>query len=97
MPDPLLLAHEVAPFFFELGGRLSPVSIRDQMVRAQLLVDRAVIAKLISPSRPLLVIGAGAAGVTATIQAVEVHKVPTILIDRGRIPFAVQLGCQTAG
>ncbi len=64
MSFPFLVAHQIYPHFLNLAGRLSPVSIRDQIVRAQALVDDAVAAGLISrePWRPLLVVGAGAAG-----------------------------------
>jgi len=48
------------PPLFNLAGKLSPVSIRDQMVRGQLLAVRAHEEKLVTSDYPLLVIGAGA-------------------------------------
>jgi hypothetical protein len=42
MPDPFLLAHEVAEFVFDIGGKQAPISVRDQMVRGQSIVDRAL-------------------------------------------------------
>ncbi len=35
MSDPFLSAHQVYPHFFNLGGQVSPISIRDQMLREQ--------------------------------------------------------------
>jgi hypothetical protein len=57
------------PPLFNLAGKLSPVSIRDQMVRGQLLAVRAHEEKLVTNDYPLLVIGAGAAGVTVALTA----------------------------
>ena len=55
MPDPFLLAHIVAPLQFDLSGTLTPISIRDQMLRGRLIVDRAVEQGLVGPRRDLLV------------------------------------------
>src|ERR1019366_6151378 len=97
MSWPILVAHQIYPDFFNLGGRLAPVSIRDQMVRAQAFVDDAVAAGLIGtkPWRPLLIVGAGAAGATAAIWAAVHHHVPTMLIDRDSDAFNRQANCTT--
>ena len=92
MADPFLLAHIVHPLFFDIGGRLSPISIRDQMIRGRLVVDRAWEERLIGPSRDLLVIGAGAAGGTAAIRAAQ-RGVRTTLIDAAPAPFLRQALC----
>jgi len=93
--DPFLLAHVVAPLFFDIGGALSPVSIRDQMIRGRMIVDRAVAERLIDREhRSLLVIGAGAAGATAAIRAAR-HGVRTWLIDIAPRPFSRQSSCST--
>ena len=92
--DPFLLAHQAGPRFFDLSGKLIPISIRDQMIRGRLLVDRAVGEKLIGSDSPLLVIGAGACGATAAIRAAELD-VPTLLIDRDFDPFRRQENCRT--
>src|SRR5207253_1211302 len=90
-----LIAHQVYPYFFNLGGPLAPIGIRDQMVRAQAIVEDAIAEALIGPpDRPLLVVGAGAAGATAAIWAAR-HGVPTILIERGPSAFPLQAGCTT--
>ena len=96
MSFPVLVAHQVYPYFFNLGGRLSPISIRDQMVRAQLLIEQAWQAGLIggSDNRPLLVVGAGAAGATAAMSAAQL-RVRTTIVDAGTAPFLLQSGCQT--
>jgi len=96
MSDPFLSAHQVYPHFFNLGGRISPISIRDQMLRGQTIVERALEAKLIGGEepRPLLVVGAGAAGATAAIYAAS-KGVPTVLLDRDASPFTRQASCTT--
>jgi hypothetical protein len=96
MSDPFLSAHQVYPHFFNLGGRISPISIRDQMVRGQTIAERAIEAKLIGGEehRPLLVVGAGAAGATAAIYAAS-QGVPTVLLDRDASPFTRQAHCAT--
>ena len=94
MADPFLLNHLVSPLFFDLGGRLAPISIRDQMVRARMAVDRAIEEGLIGPQRPLLAIGAGAAGATAAIHSAACG-VPAVLIEAATAPFLRQAGCRT--
>jgi hypothetical protein len=94
LADPFLLAHLAAPLFFDLGGRLAPISIRDQMVRARMAVDRAIEEGLIGPRRPLLTIGAGAAGATAAIHSAS-RGVPVVLIEATPAPFLRQAGCRS--
>jgi hypothetical protein len=65
------------------------------MVRAQAIVEDAIAEGLIGPpDRPLLVVGAGAAGAAAAIWAAN-HRVPTTLIDRGPSAFTLQAACPT--
>jgi hypothetical protein len=110
--DPFLLAHIVRPFFFDIGGKLSPVSIRDQMIRGRMIVDRAyergIITGASATSRSgydgdedpfaaggeLLVVGAGAAGVTAALRAAG-HGIKTTLIEFEFAPFLRQASCQS--
>src|SRR5271156_537238 len=95
MADPFLLAHQIAESVFDIGGKLYPVSIRDQMVRGQSIIDRAVAAGFAATGRELLVIGAGAAGVIAALRAAAVG-IRTHLIDGQPdppAPFARQRGC----
>lgn len=80
--DPFLLTHNVESVLFDISSNLTPISIRDQMLRACVFVDRAVAAKLIEGrERPLLVIGAGVAGAVAATQALA-HGVRTILVEK---------------
>lgn len=92
--DPFLLAHRIRPYVFEIGGAQSPGSIRDQMLRACMLVDRAVELKLLSNDRRLLVVGAGAAGASAAIRAAKAG-IETTLIEKENQPFNVQAESHT--
>src|SRR5690242_3041515 len=92
--DPFLLAHQVGPRMFDLSGKLDPISIRDQMLRGLLLVDRALHEDLIGPKSPLLVVGAGACGATAALHAAE-EGVPTLLVDRKDQAFSLQRNCKS--
>lgn len=96
MSFPVPTAHQIYPYFFQLGGRMYPISIRDQMVRSQMLVEQALEAGLIGgpDDRPLLVVGAGAAGATAAMCAAA-FRVRTLLVDEGPAPFRLQAGCRT--
>jgi hypothetical protein len=69
MSDPLLDALQIEPRLFVLTVKgFSPISIRDQMVRAQWLAVRALQDGLVTVGgRVLVVCGAGAGGVTAAI------------------------------
>jgi hypothetical protein len=62
------------------------------MIRARLAVDRAIEEGLINSGRPLLVIGAGAAGATAAIRS-ALRGVSTVLIDAAPAPFLRQAAC----
>jgi ribulose 1,5-bisphosphate synthetase/thiazole synthase len=81
MSDPILEAHQILPRFFLLTAKgFSPISIRDQMVRAQWLVERAWTTGALSKGARVLVVGAGAAGATAAITAGQ-HRLDTTLIE----------------
>jgi hypothetical protein len=94
MLDPYLRNHFVNSRTFSVGGRLSPISIRDQIIRGYMLVDRAHEQKLIQKddNLPLLIAGAGVSGITAAIRA-GFYGVPTLVIDKELQPFAVQKHC----
>ena len=95
MPDPFLAAHAIGYGVYSIAGRLYPISIRDQMVRAQMLIERAVTHTLLRPGMDsLLVIGAGAAGVAAALTAARLH-IQTFLVDRDSGPFLRQAMCRT--
>jgi len=92
MADTFLEMHRVGPLEFQISGPISPVSIRDQMVRAQMFVDRARAGGLISDKRSLFVLGAGAAGVTAAVYASSL-QIPTTLIEMSDRAFGRQKQC----
>ena len=96
MADPFLLAHHAGPLVFNLSGKLVPVSIRDQMVRGRLFVDRAVEEGVITPGPDtgLLVVGGGACGATAAIRAAE-RQVHATLVEASPRLFRAQAGCPT--
>ena len=93
MVDWLLDAHRVAPLQFEMGGGWAPISVRDQMVRGQELVRRAIEAQLIGSARPLIVVGAGAGGLAAAVTAADQRiPIPVIVIERASRAFDRQVG-----
>jgi len=94
MIDPFLLAHQVAPLSFEIGGILSPVSIRDQMIRGRWIIDRSIEAGLIMTGERLLLVGAGVAGVTAAIEGAR-RGISVTLIDTAAAAFLRQAGCSS--
>src|ERR1039457_695001 len=96
MADPFLLAHHVAPRVFNISGRLTPVSLKDQMIRGRLFVDRAYENGEISSARDrgLLVIGGGACGIPAAIRAAQ-YKVSATVVERSPRLFDLQAGCRT--
>jgi hypothetical protein len=94
MADPFLLAHYLEPLIFDIGGPLAPISIRDQMFRARTFVQRARTAGYLTPDSEFLVVGAGAAGVSAAIDAARAG-VKTYLIDSAGAAFVRQRNCAT--
>jgi hypothetical protein len=65
---------------YDASGFFSPISIRDQIIRVCLIIERAKEQGIISSERPILIVGGGVAGVTAAIKAVELG-VKTVLVD----------------
>jgi hypothetical protein len=93
MADPVLDAHRRATFYYTISGPL-PISIRDQILRGLMIVDRLQQVQEIGPQRQLLVIGAGAAGATAAIEAAR-RGVPTFLVERADNAFLRQVNTST--
>jgi hypothetical protein len=95
---PFLLTHRVKSkgrdFLFDIGTKLYPISIRDQIIRGYLMADLAIREDIISPTKPLLVVGAGVAGATTAMVAVQ-RKVPTTLLELAEEPFNRQLPSET--
>lgn len=90
MLDPFLNAHLLLPHLYLLSPGQSPISIRDQMLRGRMLVERLVDTAEI----PLLVVGAGAGGATAAMWSAR-KGVETWLLDRAPAPFALQAASTT--
>lgn len=85
--DPVLRDFFISEKHADLAGPWRPGSIRDQSVRACLTIDRAIRRQWISEERPLAIVGAGIAGVTAAILARR-HRIPVTVIDH-RKPLSV--------
>jgi hypothetical protein len=99
MTDQFLQAHQLAPYLFSIGGSVGPtVSIRDQMIRGLLIVDRLIQEKLLVAQslnqNPLVIVGAGAGGATAFLRAIS-WGIPALLVERWKAPFQVQTNCLT--
>lgn len=90
MIDPFLDAHLLLPHLYLLSPGQSPISIRDQMLRGRMLVERL----LDKNEFPLLVVGAGAGGATAAMWSAR-KGVETWLLDRAPAPFALQAASRT--
>lgn len=92
MSDPLLDAHRLAPGLFSLGFPLSPISIRDQLIRGTQLGKRLQPAA--HGGRDVLVVGAGVGGVcAAVILAIRGFRVD--LVENATMPFSVQATANT--
>lgn len=85
-----LLAHKVAPNVFDLSSLQWHVSIRDQIVRAQLLMAdlKAADPKIDS----VLIVGMGAAGISAAMTACELGIPRVCVVDKANAPFELLRG-----
>ncbi|MFK3649500.1 hypothetical protein ACI2IY_13850 [Lysobacter enzymogenes] len=84
-----LLALKVAPNVFDISSGQHHVSIRDQIVRGQLLVRD--LCRLDPDFNRLLVIGAGAGGAATAVAAAQAN-LQVRLIDAAPEPFSLQRG-----
>ena len=85
-----LLALKVASNVFDLSSGLHHVSIRDQIVRAQLAVRDL---KKGDPSlHSLLIVGAGAAGIAAALEAADQDIAQVVVVEAGDEPFGLLKG-----
>jgi hypothetical protein len=89
--DTFLLAHKILPLCYSFSAPISPISIRDQMIRAAMFVDHAVSPRsnLLGKGKNLLVIGGGAAGVSVAIEAAR-RDIEVVLIERHKRVFDLQ-------
>ena len=89
--DPLLLVHRLPHGEYSIAGKYNPVSIKDQMVRATSIIDRAIFHGVLRPGQTLLVVGAGAAGASAGLRAAD-QGIETSIVERETAPFTRQVG-----
>ncbi|NYH22883.1 FAD-dependent oxidoreductase [Paraburkholderia bryophila] len=94
-----LVAHKIAVRTFDLSTGLNYVSIKDQIVRACALIDSLAEARILRPQAgtpsyeyDLIVVGAGAAGVSAAWRA-DCYGANTLLVESGAEMFSVQRRC----
>jgi hypothetical protein len=93
-----LIAHKAGLRLYNLSAGLNYVSIKDQTVRACALVDSIEAAGWVQPLPPaanaydMVVVGAGAAGVTAAWRAAS-HGLRVLVVERADTPFPALLGC----
>lgn len=93
MSDPFLRAHRHSSKLFSLAGR-TPLSIRDQVLRAQTLIERLVSTNTLRAGSSLLVVGAGAAGATVAVLAARCGVLVTA-VDTNKSPFGLQRLCSS--
>lgn len=92
MASSVLSAHQVTSSkkgYFDISGIFFPHSIKDQVIRATLVIDEAIREGVINSktgigARPLLIVGGGFAGVTAAIKA-SFHEIPTYLVEQNYV------------
>ena len=88
-----LLAHKIAPNVFDLSSNQINVSIRDQMVRGEQLVTDLKAAH--PEAHAILIVGMGAAGMTAAITACELGFKNVCVVDSAAKPFSLFRGIKT--
>ncbi len=85
-----LLALKVASNVFDLSSGLHHISIRDQIVRAQLLVRD--LYRAVPGLDSILVVGAGPAGVAAALEAANRGVKEVVLVEAKDEPYKLFLG-----
>ena len=93
MSDPFLRAHKHASKLYSLASR-TPLSIRDQVFRAQTLIERLLSTQTLRAGDELLVVGAGAAGASIAVIAARCG-VKVTAVDTNPHAFALQRACTT--
>ncbi|WP_308921730.1 NAD(P)-binding protein [Janthinobacterium sp. J1-1] len=89
-----LIAHKIAPFQFDIGFGVVNASIRDQIVRAQMIVRALAQLNESHRTRPLLICGAGIAGLAAATEAKRIG-LGFVLIDKEEFPSGALAGAGT--
>lgn len=88
-----LLSLKVAPRVFDISSDLHHISIRDQIVRARILVRDLIRAD--ENIKSILIIGCGAAGVSAALSAIGFGIKKVIAIDSADHPFSLLSSVKT--
>lgn len=70
---------------FDVAGFFAPISIKDQLIRACWILERAVNLKIIEKDKRLLIVGAGPAGIIASIKAKELGFTDITLVEKGKV------------
>jgi hypothetical protein len=76
-------------------GQFTPVSVRDQIVRANYLVEHLVADQELKQATRLLILGAGAAGVTCAIAASRLGVLDVTLVEIAGTVMPLQSKCQS--
>jgi hypothetical protein len=74
---------------FDLGGKLFPGSIRDQVIRARLFVQQLREFGFLDTPRTICIVGAGVAGITAAIAFCESGGHDVMLADQSVLPLSL--------
>lgn len=90
MPDPFLDAHRLAPGLFICGYPLTPISIRDQIVRGTRLGHLVHVPA----QAKVLVVGAGVAGICAAVILAQ-RGCDVLVAESAATPFSVQASADT--
>lgn len=91
--DPILAYHAIGFHRYELSC-LRTRNVRDQILRAELLVERLVARGVIGPGRELLVLGGGAGGLSSALAACT-RGVDVVVIEIEPGPVSKQYGVRT--
>ena len=82
-----LLSTKVASNVFDLSSGMHHVSIRDQMVRAQIVIRD--LCRGDSDFESLLIVGAGVAGICAALEAIQRGVKQVVVVDVREAPFSL--------
>lgn len=82
----VLAYHRVSPRVYDLAA-LRTGSIRDQLLRSHTVIESLIHEGIISGDQPLLVLGAGAAGMNAALSAAT-NGISVDIVERNKNPFS---------
>lgn len=90
MNDPFLADHHVFDAIYLLAGRLSPASIRDQCIRAELLADRLRLYRNLDKRSTVLIVGAGFSGLVVAAKLLQASSCRVIINDIQKETLLIQ-------